>query len=589
VNNFKTFAYCTSFVFAGTSFAVQAQNLPDAVTPRILNESLPDPIINSNKDVQLSIPAKKDRPIDLESGPIISVSAIQLFSLHGNEIKKQVTDAGVVSLLVKDLENQTEGYTLGKLQALADKVTNYYRQQGWILASVFVPAQEVESGVIELHLLPGVLDTVVATGESSYSQEQLSRPFNDALNTTLDKDQTEASLLTVLDYPGLSVSGVLEPGEEVGVTHLNLSVNSEDRFAGIIYMDNKGSLYSGEERLGAGLIFNNPLGQIDQLRIDGMIQNKPSAEDGASVDNALFGGVAYTIRPFDPGYEFGFEYSQNQYDIGRDLAAFGFEGRTKRTSINLKKQLRRSRTFNDYIKIGLDLNDAETIRAGESESRDKLTTLGLVYGADYTDGIIGGGFSALAFSLRHGLEDTFGSLSNGDSQISRLGRDGLAPMDYSKVELNLSRYQRFVAGTSLKFRLDMQYSEDVLVSLEQFSIGGADSVRAYPGSEYMADKGFFASAEWITPVPFIKDDVAFKGRTWGQVLQLSAFFDYAKGYKNSALASEIEKQKLSGAGIGVRFAPFENVELNMSVAKAIGDAPSNGREPQVFLDLIYQF
>jgi hemolysin activation/secretion protein len=574
----------------GVSFAVNAQNLPDAATPGAVNENRPDLINSPSKDVQLSIPAKKDRPIDLESGPLISVTEIKLFSLRGADSKEQVVDPNVVSILQADLEAQKQGYTLGRLQALSDKVTNHYRQQGWILASVFVPAQEVESGIVQLHLLPGTLDSVMTEGGSSYSSEQLIRPFQGALGSTLDKEQTEASLLTVLDYPGISVSGVLEPGEDVGDTHLNLSVNSEDRFAGIVYLDNKGSLYSGEERLGAGLIFNNPLGQIDQLRIDGMIQNKPSTEDGESVDNAVFGGVSYTLRPFDPTYELGFEYSQNIYGIGRDLAAFGFEGRTKRTSFSLKKQLRRSRTFNDYLKVGLDLNDAETIRAGESESRDKLTTLALVYGADYTDGLVGGGFSALRLSLRHGLEDTFGSLENEDSQISRLGSDGLAPMDYSKFELNLSRYQRFVANTSLKFRLDMQYSEDVLVSLEQFSIGGADSVRAYPGSEYMADKGFFTSLEWITPVPFVADKVAFKGRTWGQVLQLSAFVDYAKGYKNSALASEVEKQKLSGAGIGVRFAPFENVELNMSVAKAIGDTPpSNGREPQIFLDLIYQF
>ncbi|WP_415884442.1 ShlB/FhaC/HecB family hemolysin secretion/activation protein [Neptuniibacter sp. QD34_54] len=581
----------TSALFVGMSLSVNAQTLPDAATPGAISEPKPDLLVKPNNDLQLSIPAKKDRPLDLDSGPVIQVKRISLYELGGEnkDQQTQVIDPKVQLIIEDQISKNSDGFTLGQLQSLTDQITNYYRQQGWILATVYLPAQEVDSGEVVFHLLPGKLDEVRAQGESSYTVEQLTRPFENSLQTTLDKNATEASLLTVLDYPGISVSGVLEPGEQVGTTNLNLSVNSEDRFAGIIYLDNKGSFYSGEERLGAGLIFNNPFGLIDQLRLDGMIQNKPQTEGDDSVDNALFGGISYTARPFDPAYELSFEYSENQYDIGRELSAFGFEGKTKRTSFGLKRQLRRSRTFNDYLRVNIDLNDAETLRAGESESRDKLTTLGLSYNADYTDGLIGGGFSAIQLSYRRGLEDTFGSLSNDDEQISRLAESGRAPMDYSKWSLRASRYQRFIANTSLKMRLNMQYSDDPLVSLEQFSIGGADSVRAYPGAEYMADKGVFASLEWITPVPFIADKKAFAGRTWGDVLQFSAFFDYGKGYKNEALSTEIEEQELYGSGIGIRFAPLDNLELNISVAEAGADKPSNGREPQIFADLIFQF
>lgn len=295
------------------------------------------------------------------------------------------------------------------------------------------------------------------------------------------------------------------------------------------------------------------------------------------------------MRPFDPDYEFSVAYAENQYDIGRELASFGFEGKTRRTSLGVKKQLQRSRTFNDSVSLALDLNDAQVTREGELESRDKLTTAELKYNADFTDGLMGGGFSAFEVSYTRGLENTLGSFRNGDERISRLSADGRAPVDFSKFNLSVSRYQRFIADTSLRGRFSLQYSNDPLVSLEQFAIGGADSVRAYPGAEFMADKGYFASVEWIVPAPFFSDTPAFGGRTWGDVLQLSVFYDYGRGVKNDVLSNETEDQTLDGYGLGVRFAPLKNVELNFSVAKALAEEPSNEREPQIFVDMIVQF
>jgi len=584
----KILAAAISLVCAQTAYAA---SLPGAATPGGVQPSLPDYQDNLSDEPELTIPARSERPIDLEAGPVIAVQEIKLFEIFDAGASKQlVVDPAIKDLITSDRKAYPNGYTLGALQKLADRLSNHYRERGRILATVFVPAQDVENGVVELHILPGRLSEVVAVGDSGYSDEQLARPFEKLGDQVLDKESIESSLLTVLDYPGLSVSGVLEPGEGVGTTRLNLSVNSEDRFAGIVYADNKGSRYSGEERLGVGLIFNNPFGQIDQLRLDLMAQNKPEEEDGSSVDNALFGGVSYTFRPFDPSYELGFEYSYNEYDIGRELSSFGYEGRSERLGFHLKKQLRRSRTFNDHLKLKLNLNEAETTRDGDVDGLDELTTLELSYGMDFSDDLLGGGFSSLEATFTQGFDGVLGSMDNGDSRISRKIDGGVAPVDFNKLEISATRYQRFVADTTLRFRFDAQFSDDPLVSLEQFSLGGPDSVRAYPGAEFMADKGFFASAELISPFPVIGDKDAFGGKTWGEVVQLSLFLDYAKGYKNDALSSDIDKAELTGTGIGLRIAPYDGLEGNITFATQVGgDDASNKRDPQIFVDLIYQF
>src|SRR5262249_23027914 len=123
------------------------------------------------------------------------------------------------------------------------------------------------------------------------------------------------------------------------------------------------------------------------------------------------------------------------------------------------------------------------------------------------------GVNRIAFSYTHGFNGLFGSLdafdaaavAAGTSQVSRLRAIG----EFNKIAVQLQRLQRITQYTSLMLRLDGQYSSDPLVSLEQFSMGGPDSVRAYPVAEVLAEKGGVASAELIVGAPGFASRPAF--------------------------------------------------------------------------------
>ncbi|MCV6612312.1 MAG: hypothetical protein OIF55_16215, partial [Amphritea sp.] len=150
--------------------AIQAQTLPDAATPGAVIDERPDLLVQPDNELNLTIPAKKDRPLDLDSGPVIRVETITLYQLDNASDDKLsvVNDAGARQIIREGLAGHSDGFTLGQLQSLTDEVTNYYRQQGWILTTVYLPAQEVESGEVVFHLLPGTLSTVSVVGDSSY-------------------------------------------------------------------------------------------------------------------------------------------------------------------------------------------------------------------------------------------------------------------------------------------------------------------------------------------------------------------------------------------------------------------------------------
>ena len=151
----------------------------------------------------------------------------------------------------------------------------------------------------------------------------------------------------------------------------------------------------------------------------------------------------------------------------------------------------------------------------------------------------------------------------------------------------MQRLQRLTQYTSLVLRVDGQYTHDPLVSLEQFSLGGPDSVRAYSVSETLAEKGGVASLEFVMGAPGFASRPAPGSRTWGDILQFSLFVDYANGDLNAPLvASQNSSVALSGAGGAIQFSLPGRVFARVDVSTRLTDrTPTNGHSPQCYFRL----
>jgi hemolysin activation/secretion protein len=215
---------------------------------------------------------------------------------------------------------------------------------------------------------------------------------------------------------------------------------------------------------------------------------------------------------------------------------------------------------------------------------DKLSTMRLDGQLERVDTRFRG-INRVAVSYTHGFNDLLGSLDAYDpgsvGGASRLGASG----EFDKIAVQLRRLQRLTQFTSLVVRLEGQYSSDPLLSLEQFSLGGPDSVRAYPVAEVLAEKGGFASVELLVGAPGFATKPAFGGRTWGQVLQFSIFADYAKGQLNAPLVQSQESSvELAGVGGSIQLNVPGKVFARLDLATPLTEQEaSNGRDPQYYL------
>jgi hemolysin activation/secretion protein len=138
----------------------------------------------------------------------------------------------------------------------------------------------------------------------------------------------------------------------------------------------------------------------------------------------------------------------------------------------------------------------------------------------------------------------------------------------------------------------------MLSSLEQFVMGGSDSVRAAPTSQFLVDNGLFSSLEYSVSSPGFQDKHAFGSYTWGQVLRLKVFVDAARGYNNDPVNANNNRQYLAGSGVGLVFTVPGSFTANLQWARLNGGRrPGTGpTDPtriengsETWLDMTYNF
>ena len=256
-------------LLSGPSVFAEALILADATRPGAVRpppELRPEPSLNLEVGEAVDIPALIDRPFDIEEGPFVIVREFRLLdaeALPEYGIRPAEIQADI---LEKALAEQPErGFSIGELQEVADAVTAYYRARGLILSTAVIPVQTVESGRVDIQIFIGRLGRVLAEGNERYREEILRKPFLKLIGRPVTQKGIEAALLTLTDYPGLSVFGLFQPGLKVGESDIVLRVQQEKAYDVALRVDNHGLKETGRNRLRVAINWNNPTGYADSL------------------------------------------------------------------------------------------------------------------------------------------------------------------------------------------------------------------------------------------------------------------------------------------------------------------------------------
>jgi hemolysin activation/secretion protein len=580
-------------VFLSSSTLAGPLGLPDSARPGAMRPAeVGKQVIPQSPDTEvLEVPAVIDRPFEVDEGAKVAVQSFRI--LNGKDIPKfKIKIAEIEAALAEAVANKPEGFTIGQMEITKDLVTQYYRERGLILAQAVLPVQTVSSGIVDLQVYEGVLGRVVAEGNASYSTAMLAKPFKNLIGKPVTKDEIEAALLGLTDYPGLSVFGVFQPGQQVGTADIVLKVQEEDRFDFAMRVDNHGLQQTGRFRFRTTVDWNNPTGGADRASMTIQQTYQPKNNTFISLDYQRFLGNGITGGTY---------LSRNTFDVGGALAAQNITGETEQMGFWFDKSWIRSRSMNLSTRIAVDRKESVTKTRNRFNNRDRLSVISLEAIYDSVDTRFKGiNFGTL--QLSHGFNDIFGAMGSPASALDkqagvRPSRRGGPPNrefaagQFSKMFVTASRLQTIRPNLSLLARTELQLTENILVPMEQYAIGGPDNVRAFPQTQFLADNALFFSFEFIQNMPFITDVPAFGNRTWGELVQLSVFYDHAIGILKEPLAQDPQDHvNFKGAGIQMRFTLPQAFESRLMFTKEVGsDEAANGRGMQVWGDITYRF
>lgn len=518
----------------------------------------------------VSVPAIGVKPVEDNGGATFPIKRF-VISYDQPAALTATQLAGAQQLTVDFLAQHQQQLNLAQLDDLVFSLTQYLRDNGFMLAQALLPAQEIEDGEVSLQVLIGMLGDVVAEDNLHYRAEVLIQPFQAAIDKPVKVSTIESQILRLNDLPGLSATAVFKAGDDLGETRMAVKVLEEDKLEYLIKADNYGADVSGVARLSMGVTANNLSGHRDKLSVDAL-----KTFDSGDMRNAR---MTYEITEPSLLHTFGAGFSKTRLDIQGPLTNNDtIEGDTEIGQMYVRSQWLKSRDLTVSTQLGLAVKRSNIFidQFNSDQGVDRLAVVDAALVAEGVDNRFKGIYRA-SLSVSQGLNNSFGAMnSRGNNNSLTEAIDGTKTLsgEFTKYNASYTRLQTLSRNQSLFFHVHGQYTEDWLSTLEKMSLGGPYSVRAYSVAEYARDTGVLASLAWQTNGGALLDSIAYGDYTWNEIVQLSVFADYAMGKAGQKKNGDDQKQELSGWGVEARFT-FPEPEIFASIALA---RPFDGSE-----------
>ncbi|MEH2424229.1 MAG: ShlB/FhaC/HecB family hemolysin secretion/activation protein [Nostoc sp.] len=459
--------------------------------------------------------------------------------------------------------------SLTELFQARSKITDLYVKNGYITSGALIPPQTIQSGVIKIQVVEGKLENIQVTGTRRLNPNYVRSRLAIATSPPLNRQRLlEALQLLQLNPLIQNVSAELSAGSRTGESLLEVKISEAKTFSSQIVLDNGRSPSVGSFRRRLQLSEANLLGLGDALGVA-----YTNTDGSNSID------ASYTL-PLNPKngtltFYYGTTWSnviEPPFDVLDIQSASRYyeltfrqpiiQTPTQEFALGLTASRRESEA--SYIDIdrlpfpGLGADEQGRTRVSvlrffqEWTSRNSREVIALR--SQFSLGI-----DVLNATINQNPPDSRFFAWQGQAQWARL----LAP------------------ETLLLLRLNTQLASRTLLPIEQFGLGGQDSIRGYRQDYLLTDNGTFVSAEVQVPILRLPQI--------NSTLQVIPFVDFGVGW-NSSDRENPDPNTLAAVGLGLRWSQGDRFTVRLDWGIPLVSVNSNERTLQengLYFSLFY--
>jgi hemolysin activation/secretion protein len=462
--------------------------------------------------------------------------------------------------------------SIGELSKIADRLTQTYLDRGAITSRVILC--KTQEGLITFYSIEGSLEQVNITGLVKLDPNYVRSRLALATDTPVNANKLEDQLRLLRADPLFSnVEASLQAGSGLGKSILNVRVTEANPLKIDVTTDNYSSPSVGGERIGTSIDYRNIVGQGDSANL---------VYNHALSSGTDFFDFTYKIpvNPMQGTLQARIAPSSNQITIP-PFQNSGYRGRSQFYELSYRQPLIRNPREEFALSWGLALQTGETFTGNtptplsfgaDGQGVSKATVL--KFGQDYVSREPNGAWGAKSL-LNFGV-GIFGATIN--SQPTPDGR-------FFSWQGQLQRAQVLDSNQLLVAQLDAQLASNPLLSIEQFVIGGGQSVRGFRQNVRSADNGVRLSVE---------DRITIQRDAAGtQTLALAPFIDTGLVWNqaNNPDTQFPRQNFLAGIGLGVIWQPTSqwNIRVDYGLPLVnLQDRGTNIQDSGFYFSLNYQ-
>lgn len=462
------------------------------------------------------------------------------------------------------------------LYAITAGLTKKYRDAGYLLSRVIIPEQEVDQSgaVIRLLVVEGFIESIEYTGDERILEHFKSyfAPVEKKLvgRKPLKHSDFERYMLLMQDVAGITISSRLQKGAQPGSATLVLDVQG-DLVEGNLGWGNTGTEASGPGIASAGL-------SVNTLPVIGA-QTTVSYAQANNYREYWSVQVAERYQMWN-GLTFNASYAYSDSpEMDTDFARlFDYTTWSHTFNVGASYPLIRSRDLNLSFGVNYEHRNSKADVFNERFTRDRLRTLSVNANMDFSDAL--GGVTQIIPTVYRGLNVFDASDESFDASNS------LAPAEFWKFGIYVSRDQALPHGFSLFTAAEAQFSDSSLSSYNKFYMGGSQFGRGYDPGVIEGDNGFAVLFEPRWTCQLSKETT----------LQLFSFIDWGTVWTSKSVWGVPDSQDAASAGAGIRLSGHEGEDylpgFNISAfiaqpLKEAGDDP--GDSPRFVLQVGLSF